>query len=99
MPVFKKKYINLSDEQLMARIIKNDAHAFNEIYNRYSHRLLIFFLRALGGHDEKAQDFLQDVFLKIIEKPYMFSVDKKFSTWIFTIANNLCKNEYRRLMQ
>jgi RNA polymerase sigma-70 factor (ECF subfamily) len=51
----------------------------------------------LAGDEEKAQDFLQDVFLKIIEKPDQFNQKMKFSTWIFTIASNLCKNEYRRL--
>jgi RNA polymerase sigma-70 factor (ECF subfamily) len=51
----------------------------------------------LGGDEEKAQDFLQDVFLKIIEKPDQFNHTMKFSTWVFTIASNLCKNEYRRL--
>jgi RNA polymerase sigma-70 factor (ECF subfamily) len=56
-----------------------------------------YFYRMLGGDEEKAQDFLQDVFLKIIEKPYQFNEKMKFSTWIFTIASNLCKNEYRRM--
>jgi RNA polymerase sigma-70 factor (ECF subfamily) len=51
----------------------------------------------LGGDEEKAQDFLQDVFLKIIDKPEKFNQSMKFSTWIFTIASNLCKNEYRRM--
>jgi RNA polymerase sigma-70 factor (ECF subfamily) len=46
---------------------------------------------------EKAQDFLQDIFLKIVEKPYLFDCKKRFSTWVFTVANNMCKNEYRRL--
>jgi RNA polymerase sigma-70 factor (ECF subfamily) len=51
----------------------------------------------LGGDEEKAQDFLQETFLKIVEKPELFHTEKKFSTWIFTVAYNMCKNEYRRL--
>ena len=36
-------------------------------------------------------------FLKIVEKPHLFDTQKRFSTWVFTVANNMCKNEYRRL--
>jgi len=50
-----------------------------------------------GGDEDKAQDFLQDLFLKIIEKPEQFISRHKFTSWIFTIAHNMCKNEYRRL--
>ena len=71
--------------------------AFDELYSRYSKRLLHFFFRMLRKDAEKAQDFLQDIFLKIVEKPYLFDCKKRFSTWVFTVANNMCKNEYRRL--
>ncbi len=71
--------------------------AFDELYHRYSKRLLVYFFRMLGGSGEKAQDFLQDIFLKIIEKPYLFGAKSRFASWIFTVANNMCKNEYRRL--
>jgi len=89
-----KKY---SDEHLMSRIGDGDDMFLRELYNRYSNNLLYYFYRMLGGDEEKAQDFLQDVFLKIIEKPEQFNQNMTFSTWIFTIASNLCKNEYRRL--
>lgn len=71
--------------------------AFDELYNRYSKRLLVYFYRMLGGNEEKAQDFLQDIFVKIIEKPHLFGSKNRFSSWVFTVANNMCKNEYRRL--
>ena len=38
---------------------------------------------------------MQDLFLKIIEKPELFDTNKKFSTWIYTVAYNMCKNVYR----
>src|SRR5690606_3276565 len=69
--------------------------AFNEIYNRYSKPLFLFFYRRLYQENNKAQDFLQDLFLKLIEKAATFDSSKKFSTWIYTIAYNMCKNEYR----
>lgn len=89
-----KKY---SDEELMACISDGDSACLKELYNRYSKKLLYYFYRMLGGDEAKAQDFLQDVFLRIIEKPDQFDSKMKFSTWIYTIASNLCKNEYRRL--
>ncbi len=44
----------------------------------------------------RAQDFLQEIFTKLIERPKQFNPDKRFSTWIFSVAHNMCKNEYRR---
>jgi RNA polymerase sigma-70 factor (ECF subfamily) len=90
-------YKNVSDEELMFHIGNGDSGYIKEIYNRYNKKLLYYFYRMLGGDEEKSQDFLQDVFLKIIENPEKFNQSMKFSTWIFTIASNLCKNEYRRL--
>jgi RNA polymerase sigma-70 factor (ECF subfamily) len=97
MVVFKHRYKKFDDEKLMECIQRGDTSAFNELYNRYSKRLLFYFFRELGGDEEKAQDFLQEIFLKIIEKPDLFCTEKKFSTWIFAVAYNMCKNEYRRL--
>jgi RNA polymerase sigma-70 factor (ECF subfamily) len=97
MAIFRNKYKKLSDERLMERIQRQDASAFDELYDRYGKRLLSYFLRELGGDEEKAQDFLQEVCLKIVEKPELFSTEKSFSAWIFVVAYNMCKNEYRRL--
>jgi len=97
MAIFKKKYQKFSDEQLMVTLQHGDTFAFDELYNRYNKRLLHYFYRTLGGDAEKAQDFLQDLFLKIVEKPRLFHTEKKFASWVFTLAHNLCINEYRRL--
>ena len=50
----------------------------------------------LWNDKEKAADFTQDLFLKVIEKVSSFNLDYCFKTWIFSIANNMCKNEYRK---
>ncbi len=48
------------------------------------------------NHDkEKAEDALQNLFLKLAEKPEQFDTTKKFKTWIYTVATNVCKNYYR----
>ena len=92
----KEIYANCPDEILMQYISKNDTVAFNELYKRYSQRLLYYFYRMLGNSQIIAQDFLQDLFFKIIDKPQLFDPKRKFSTWIFSIAHNMCKNEYRK---
>lgn len=90
-------YDKLSDEVLMARITSGNAQAFNTLYTRYSQRMHAFFSRMLGFNSEKADDFLQELFMKIIEKPEAFDCSRKFSTWLYTVAGNMCKNEYRRM--
>lgn len=97
MANFHNKYRKFSDERLMERIQRHDTLAFNELYDRYSKSLLFYFFRELGGNEEKSQDFLQEIFLKLVEKPELFCTEKKFFTWIFAVAYNMCKNEYRRL--
>ena len=80
----------------MALLRADDTASFNELYRRYSRRLLHFLYRMLGGDEPKAQDFLQDIWITVIEKADTFNQNGKFSSWIFTIASNMCKNEYRR---
>jgi len=97
MSILSRKLKACSDEELMESVKVGKETAFDELYNRYSKRLLVYFYRMLGGNEEKAQDFLQDIFVKIIEKPHLFGSKNRFSSWVFTVANNMCKNEYRRL--
>lgn len=93
---FFKKFDTDTDEKLMQHIQQGETAAFDVLYQRYSKRLLYYFYRMLGGQEEKAQDFLQDIFLKIVENPNRFCTEHRFSSWIFTVAHNMCKNEYRR---
>ncbi len=96
MSILSRKLKACSDEELMESVKVGEETAFDELYNRYSKRLLVYFYRMLGSNEEKAQDFLQDIFVKIIEKPHLFGSKNRFSSWVFTVANNMCKNEYRR---
>lgn len=89
-------YQQFSDEKLTVFISNGDVAAFNELYNRYNERMLYYFYRMLWNDKELAQDFLQDLFMKLIDKLNTFNADRKFSTWLFSIAHNMCKNEYRK---
>ncbi len=88
-------YKKQTDEALMRRVCKGDEKAFNEIYARYSQRILLFLYKMLSQDEAKAQDFLQDVFVKIASDPQKFDPSKNFKTWVFTVAANLCKNYFR----
>jgi len=94
--LLRKTYNNKTDEGLMSLLIKHEQLAFDELYNRYSKPMLNFFFRMLNNDREKAEDLLHDLFLKIIEKPQSFDKSMKFSTWFYTLAGNIVKNEYRK---
>ncbi len=95
MPQKTSKFSLLSDEELMFCLSNGDVSAFDEIYFRYSKRLLGYYIRMLNFDRELAQDALQDLFLKIAEAPEKFDKTRSFKTWIFSVASNSCKNFYR----
>lgn len=96
MRLLKPQHTTMTDEALMVAISKGDKRAFDEIYNRYSGPLTGYFIRMLWKDREKAEDFVHDLFAKIIRKPELFDPTRKFKTWLFSVANNMCKNEYKK---
>lgn len=95
MPQKTGKFSLLRDEELMFCLSNGEVLAFDEIYIRYSKRLLGYYIRMLNFDRELAQDALQDLFLKIAEAPEKFDKSRSFKTWIFSVASNSCKNYYR----
>lgn len=81
---------------LMQHIVSGDHAAFSELYHRYKDRMYYYFYRMLGNSAEQANDFLQELFMKLVEKPESYNASFPFSTWLYSVANNMCKNEYRR---
>jgi RNA polymerase sigma-70 factor, ECF subfamily len=86
-----------SDETLMLLVRDGDSEALGVLYDRYSKPLLAFFFRMLSRDKDRAEDFLQDLFMKIIEKPDQFDPSRRFRPWLYHLAYNLCKNEYRSM--
>src|SRR5437899_10312585 len=68
--------------------------AFEELVERYQHRLIAV-LHHLVGNAEEAEDLAQDVFLRVYRARKKYRARSKFSTWLFTIANNLALNLLR----
>jgi len=94
--IFRRKNKTYSDSELMQQIVSGDQAAFSELYHRYKSRMYYYFYRMLGSSEELANDFLQELFMKLIEKPESYNPHYSFTTWLYSVANNMCKNEYRR---
>ena len=96
MRIFHLKPLRqLTDEQLMARAKAGNDAAFEELYHRYARRLKGFFFLQLGRDEELAADATHDVFLRAYEARNRYQEGKNVSTWLFTIAYNICRNHYR----
>ena len=96
MSIFQLKPLrHQSDEQVMARVAAGSDTAFEELYRRYARRLKGFFFMQLGGDEELAADATHDVFLRAYEARSRYQEGCNVSTWIFTIAYNICRNHYR----
>lgn len=93
--MFGREYGGLGDERLMELVVRGDERAFAALYDRYSRRLLNYFHRMLWNDREKAEDFLQDLFTKLAQRPASYDPARPFQTWLFSVANNMCKNAYR----
>ena len=82
------------DIRLMLRVRDDDPTAFAELVELYNHRLITV-LHHLLGSTEEAEDLAQEVFLRVYRVRKRYRPRAKFSTWLFTIANNLALNALR----
>lgn len=87
-------YSELTDEELMRRISKGEKKAFEVLYDRYFNKL-VWFARGFVSNVQRAEDLVQDVFIKLIERPELFNKEKRFSTWVYVITSNRCKQVLR----
>ena len=84
----------LDDSDVVAAFLGGEERAFQELVQRYQTRLLNFIYRTIGDR-ERAEDLVQEVYIRVYRHLHRFDRSKKFSTWIYTIASNLAKNELR----
>jgi len=82
------------DIRLMLRVRDDDSIAFGELVERFQHRLVGVMHHIVGSPDE-AEDLAQEVFLRVYRTRKKYTPKAKFSTWLFTIANNLALNALR----
>jgi len=81
--------------QLMLQVQQGQEHAFPELFRRLGPRILQY-VRRLVGHEARAEEITQDVFVQVYRFRQRYRPESKLSTWVFTIATNLCLNELRR---
>jgi RNA polymerase sigma-70 factor (ECF subfamily) len=90
----RPNFRELDDSQVVAAYLAGNRRAFTELVERYQKRLLSFVYRTIGDR-ERGEDLVQEVFIRVHRHLHRFDQSKKFSTWIYTIASNLAKNELR----
>jgi RNA polymerase sigma-70 factor (ECF subfamily) len=83
------------EENWMARVAAGDDTALQQLFDRWKLPLLSFFYRSLGSHAD-AEDLTLEVFVRLHRSAGDYRPTAKFSTYLFHIAHNLLRNEYRR---
>ena len=78
----------------MTRVQAGDDAALGELLDRYRARLFGFLVRRVG--DAAADDLFQETWLRVVRARASFDPKRRFSTWLFQIANNLCRDRGRR---
>jgi RNA polymerase sigma-70 factor, ECF subfamily len=84
-----------TDESLMAAYQRGEVAAFEQLVARHQ-RPLWSFLRRYVGDAATAEDLLQEAFLRVVRGAQDWKGEAKFSTWLYTIARNLCTDQARR---
>lgn len=79
----------------MLRVKQGDAAAFTELVEKYKQPIMNLVYRTIHDPTE-AEDLAQNVFVQVFKSAPRYKSTAKFSTWLFTIARNLCLNEIRR---
>jgi RNA polymerase sigma-70 factor (ECF subfamily) len=84
-----------NDIAVLDRILRGDVEAFGEIVERYQDRIIRYVYSQFGNYDE-ALDITQEIFIMALESIASFRRESKFSTWLFSIMINYCKNHRKR---
>ena len=87
---------DLLELELVKRCKSGDRKSFNELMLRNQKRIFNIMYRFCGNHED-ASDLTQDVFVKVYKSIRTLKEDKKFKSWIITIAANTYKNRYKYL--
>lgn len=84
-----------NDYDLMQRVRNGDMLAFSQIVDKYKNRLMNVIGRMVQGNEE-AEDIVQETFMRVYQHRDSFDFRHCFSTWLYTIALNLARNELRK---
>ena len=87
--------VQMSDEDLMSQFQMGTVEAFDILVSRYKDPLTNYIYRFLGDMKE-CEDLLQETFLRVYRNRHSYRRIAKYSTWLYTIAGNLARSEYRK---
>lgn len=89
----------MADHELMLRLKATlpdpEPDAFRELVDRYKDRIVHYIYRYVGQRST-AEDLAQECFVRVFRNVASYDPGAKFSTWIYTIATNLAKDEFKR---
>jgi RNA polymerase sigma-70 factor (ECF subfamily) len=96
---YRNELASLPDHELMARLKEAEGEelvaGFDVIVHRYKNAIVSFLFRYVGDY-RTAEDLAQETFLRVFKKIKEYNHTAKFSTWVYTIAGNLAKDEFKR---
>lgn len=78
----------------MSLVLKGNKLAFELLYERYFDKL-VWFANGYVQQTDIAEDIVQEIFIQLIESPEKFDSKKRFSTWVYVVTGNRCKNYVR----
>src|SRR5215470_10462821 len=84
-----------TDEELVARSIGGDTDSFNQLILRWERPIFALAYRTIGREDD-AREVCQETFLRAFRALPRFRGQAKFSSWLYRIAINLCRDWMRR---
>lgn len=85
----------VTDGELIKRFNNGNKQAFEELIQRYQHKVYNTTFRMLGNHDD-ALDMAQESFIRVFKSLDKFKGKSSFSTWLFSITTNICRDELRK---
>jgi RNA polymerase sigma-70 factor (ECF subfamily) len=85
----------LTDEELVISVRAGDHQSLGILVARWERPLFCFAYRMLQ-RSEDARDICQETFLRVLKKAHRFRKGSKFSTWMYQIALNLCRDQLRK---
>ena len=83
-------------DAVLDRIRNGDDQAFDELVTLFHRPIFNLAYRMLNNNYEDANDAAQDIFIRVHKSLEKFRGDSKFSTWLYTLASNVCRNRIRK---
>ena len=87
--------LTITDEELVVRSVNGDVDSFNQLIRRWERPIYALAYRTIGREDD-ARDVCQETFLRAFRALKGFKGQAKFSSWLYRIALNLCRDWMRR---